>query len=353
MRHKTFAGRAILLALAVMAQTTLACPPATALAEEPSGYSVGTPVEHTDDEWDYPHRYSYPSRDFSTEGLPVEMREEDVSGMQVFILANSFEGDLSGKKKVLLVHGGAFVNQLTTDHLWFAAHIAKATGAVVYLPAYPIANESSSYRSTYPPMFDLYRFVSEKSGPGNFFVLGDSAGAGLAIGLCQLVSQTEGLEQPANLILISPWANVSIQPWDGLEGAADAWAGDGSQKAWQVSPIYGSMGGLRRVTIYNGEADGLADSIEMLYHQLRGNNVDCQLISMRNAVHDYAYLLPRDEAIKTFNLICSSITGRLSPQDNDMTWMETIAEVKSFDNGYKNKARTPKALASSPAYEGK
>jgi len=303
-----------------------------------------------------PHRYSYPSRDFDTDGLPVEMREEDVAGMQVFILANSFDGDLSDKKKILFVHGGAFVSQLTTEHLWFAAHIAKATGAVVYLPAYPVANESSNYLATYPPMFDLYRLISEQTPEQNFFVLGDSAGAGLSIGLCQLVAQTptEGLKQPENLILISPWANVTVQPWEELSGAANVWAGDGeSQKTWKVSPTYGNMSGLRRATLYNGEGDGLANSIEMLYHQLRGNNVDCQLISMRNADHDYPYRLPSEAAIKSFNLICSSVTGKLSPQDNDMTWMEIIPEVNSFDNGYKNMSQTPKAVTQSPAYEGK
>lgn len=356
MRHDTARAK-LTLALGIALATLPTLPLNPALAEEASGYSVGTPVQHEDEDGYYiRHRYSYPSRDFTAEGLPVEMREEDVAGMQVFILADSFDRDLSDKKKVLLIHGGAFVGQLTTEHLWFAAQIAKATDSVVYLPAYPVANENSNYLATYPPMFDLYRLISEQTPEESFFVLGDSAGAGLAMGLCQLVAQTptEGLRQPANLILISPWANVTVQPWEGLSGAADVWAGAGeSQKTWKVSPTYGNMSGLRRVTIYNGENDGLADSIEMLYHQLRGNNIDCQLVSMRNADHDYPYRLPGAEAMKSFNLICSSITGRLSPQDNDMTWTEILPEVKSFDNGYKNMSRQPKAVTQSPAYEGK
>lgn len=328
--------------------------PATmALADETNGYSVGSPVLPLDD--GYRHYYRYPSRDFSDVAVPVEMREEDVAGMQTFILSTSFEGDMSAKKKILFIHGGAFVSQLSTEHLWFAANIAKATGAVVYLPSYPTANAYSDYSDTYPPMFELYQSISEQTPPERFFLMGDSAGAGMALGLCQLVNQTEGTQQPGLLLLISPWANVTVQAWEGLSAAAEAWAGGGtrSQKTWQASPTYGNMSGLNRVIIYNGEDDGLSESIEMLYHQLRGNNVDCQIVTARNAPHDYPYLLPRIEAIRTFNLICATVSGRLSPQDNDMEWIETIQGVNAFDNGWKSVSKAPTPVASSPAYEGK
>lgn len=346
--------RATVAALMALAMCSGGIFPGVAVAEEATGYSVGTPVESSGvDDGEGPHEYAYPSRSTDIGGLPVEMREEDVSGMQVLVLSSSFDGDLSGKRKVLFVHGGAFVSQLTTDHIWLASYIAKATGAVVYLPSYPVADDHTDYRDTYPPMFDLYRRISEQTNPEDFFVFGDSAGAGLAMGLCQLVSQTDGMRQPANLILVSPWANVSEQPWDGLGDAADAWSGgDSSQHDWQVSPVYGQMRGLSRVTIYNGEKDGLSDSIEKLYRQLRGNNIDCQLIEEHDAIHDYPYLLPRPEAIRAFNLICSSIAGRVSPQDNDMTWDETLPESRSYDNGHRDAAKVPKSVGKSPAYEG-
>lgn len=331
---------------------------ATALADEATGYSVGTPVPSYDEDGDLRwHTYSYPSRTLTAEAvdaLPVQMREEDVAGMQVLVLARSFEGDLSGSRRILFIHGGAFVSQLTTEHIWLAARFAKATGAVVYLPAYPVANDYTDYTDTYPPMFELYRRVCEQAPDGGFFVLGDSAGAGLAIGLCQLVAQTDGMRQPDNLILASPWANVTVQPWEGLSGAATAWAGSAdAQRTWQVSPTYGRMDKLRRVTIYNGENDGMSESIQMLYHQLRGSNVDCQIVNEHDSTHDYVYLLPRDDACRAFNLICASITGRLSPQDSDMTWVDAIDAAGSFDNGRRGASPSPKSVSGTPAYDGR
>ena len=338
----------IILAFAIALMT-----PTIAMADEASGYSVGTPVASSE-ETGYTHYYAYPSRDFTGINTSVEMREEDVEGMQVFILSKSFEGDMSGRNRILFLHGGAYVGQLNTEHVWFASNIAKATGAIVYLPAYPTAGNGRNYTTTYPPMEDLYRAISDPIPPEHFFVMGDSAGGGLAVGLCQTAAQM-GMKQPRNMILLSPWADVTVQPWESLVGAATIWAGSDSaqqQKNWRVSPTYGDMRGLHHVTIYNGETDGLSKSIEMLYHQMRGNNVDCQLITARNMGHDYPYLLPRAEAIRTFNLICASVMGRLSPQDNDMEWIETVS-ASAFDNGRKNSAPSPKAISSSPLYEGK
>lgn len=353
-RHGTLAEALRIAVLPLSLTLPMIAPATTALADEATGYSVGSSVQPAD-ETGYYHRYRYPSRDFSGVEIPVEMREEDVAGMQVFVLSSSFDGDMSGRKKVLFVHGGAFVSQLSTEHLWFAANLAKATGAVIYLPSYPIANEYSDYSDTYPPMFELYKSISEQTPQERFLLMGDSAGAGLALGLCQLVDQTDGMQQPGLLMLISPWANVTVHAWDGLSDAAAAWAGGDarSQKTWQVSPTYGNMHGLNKVIIYNGEDDGLSESIEMLYRQLRGNNVDCQLVTTRNATHDYPYLLPRIEAIRTFNLICATITGRLSPQDNDMEWFETIQSISTFDNGWKSVSQAPKSISATPAYEGK
>lgn len=349
MLHNSIA-RAVALSLSASMAMAIV-PTTTAMAEEATGYSVGEPVEYEEGEEHY-HYYSYQSRDFSVAPVSVELKEEDVAGMQVFILANSFEGDMSHQKKILFVHGGAFVTQLTTEHLWFAANIAKATDAVVYLPAYPIANEYTDYSDTYPPMTELYRAISDQTPQERFFVMGDSAGAGLCVGLCQQAAK-DGMQQPSNLILISPWTNVTVQPWEELGAAAQTWAGSTSQqKNWKVSPTYGDMGGLHKVTIYNGEDDGLAESIEMLYRQMRGNNVDCQLVSTRNAGHDYPYLLPRLEAIRTFNLICTSITGRLSPQDNDMEWFETVG-ASAFDNGAQSTSPEPKAISPTAIYKGR
>ena len=269
-----------------------------------------------------PDSYAYPFVDVNAYHPLVPAYETAVAGMQVIVLVP--EQPAEGRS-LMFVHGGAYVAQLQEEHMWLASSIARATGAVVYIPVYPLASATTSYTDTYPPMVELYRRLVADGGEKGLTLFGDSAGAGLATGICEHGAE-ERLPQPERLILLSPWANVTEQPWMGLDVAANAWSGQtggGGQRQWQVSPVYGNVSVLDKVTILNGELDGLASSIQAFYHQLRGNNVDCTLVSEPGEIHDYAYMVGRSASQRAFNLICSIVSGEAAGADGE--WSETLS----------------------------
>lgn len=266
--------------------------------------------------------YAYPSVDVAAYHPYVPAYEASVAGMQVVVLVP--EG-ATGERSLMFVHGGAYVAQLQEEHMWLASSIAEATGAVVYIPVYPLASATTDYEDTYPPMVELYRRLVADGGEKGLTVFGDSAGAGLATGICEHGAE-DGLPQPSHLVLLSPWANVTEQPWMGLDVAADAWSGQqggGGQRQWQVSPVYGDVSVLGRVTILNGELDGLSKSIKAFYHQLRGSNVDCMLVSEPGEIHDYAYMTGREAACRAFNLICSIVSGEAAGDGRE--WADVLS----------------------------
>lgn len=252
-------------------------------------------------------------------GMPVS--QAWVQGMQVIVIdgdgASTTSMPASGKS-VMLLHGGAYRDRLPMRDVWLAALVARATGATAYVPAYPVSSDGYGWSDAYQPVIDLYGRIVAGGDGSDVTVIGVSSGGGLAVGLCEVAS-SYGIPQPAMLELVSPWVDISVQPWDGLADAAAAWAGGWgvALRDPAVSPIYGDVSRLGRVTIYDGGQDGLSGSIEGFHYQLRGRNVDSTLVMEREMGHCYPYLLPRSEASAALSLMCAGISGEALPMSDD------------------------------------
>jgi acetyl esterase/lipase len=95
--------------------------------------------------------------------------------------------------------------------------------------------------------------------------MGDSAGGGLALALSQLLLK-EGISQPGNIILLSPWLDVTLNnpkiaalkkfdPMLNLKlliEAGKTYAGDTPTSNYLVSPINGPIQGLGKISIFIG-----------------------------------------------------------------------------------------------------
>ena len=93
--------------------------------------------------------------------------------------------------------------------------------------------------------------------------MGDSAGGGLALAFCEYLAVND-LPQPENLILMSPWIDISmsgdydevefdpIGGVDALREMGKAWAGDLDLKDYRVSPMFGDVSKLQKTTIFVG-----------------------------------------------------------------------------------------------------
>jgi acetyl esterase/lipase len=101
----------------------------------------------------------------------------------------------------LLLHGGGYVLGSARGYRACAAYISRATRARVVIPDYRLAPEHP-YPAAIEDALGALDAVVGAGGPGSCFVIGDSAGGGLALST-MLAAHAAGRALPACLVLVS------------------------------------------------------------------------------------------------------------------------------------------------------
>ena len=144
---------------------------------------------------------------------------------------------------------------------------------------YPLAPEHT-YRDVFPALLDVYRDLIARIDPGKLILLGDSAGAGMALALAQSLKAT-GLLQPRDLVLFSPWLDLTMSdpaageiddpilaPF-GLIAAGKMYAGKDDPATPLCSPINGDLSGLPRTTVFIGTRDVFLPDCRCLHLKMK------------------------------------------------------------------------------------
>lgn len=193
---------------------------------------------------------------------------------------------------VVYLHGGAYVSRIHAYHWGLVADLA-ALGIQVQVPHYGLAPDHGPLAA-----HDLVHAVlGSIEGPA--YLMGDSAGGGLALAATQTWLAGGGAA-PVGLTLLAPWLDLAIRnpevdvverrdPWltrPGLRACAEAWAGDLSMDDPRVSPLFGRLDDLPPIDLYVGTRDlGLPDA-----RQLAGQAPSVTLHEEPGAVHVYPLL---------------------------------------------------------------
>jgi acetyl esterase/lipase len=179
-------------------------------------------------------------------------------------------------KLILYLHGGAYIFNLKKFDWEFAESLTSQTNATVILPDYPLSPEYTC-ASLYAFMDELYKWIVTEHPSKKIILMGLSAGAGLALGYSMRIRDLGG-RQPEQIILLSPWLDVTMSNHDileidrkdrilginGLQMAGELYAGDLDLKNYRVSPIYGNLSDLGEVSLFTGTHDILlADARKM------------------------------------------------------------------------------------------
>ncbi len=200
--------------------------------------------------------YSIPSDIIIDSKLKSSFRD----GMKIYKMSS---GEGKKGKCVLYLHGGGYINQPSLFHWWFLDKLAEETGIEFYIPIYPKTPEFT-YEKSYELIRNFYMELSD-SGYSEIVIMGDSAGGGLALGISQML-RNEHMNQPKDIILISPWLDISLNHKDirkyekadpmlnvdNLKKIGRMWAGDAALDSYKLSPVYGNLEGLGRISIFIG-----------------------------------------------------------------------------------------------------
>ncbi len=190
-------------------------------------------------------------------------------------------GGVRAPGAVVYLHGGAYVNQVVRQHWELAADAADTTGRVVDVVLYGLAPQHHALEAV-ALVAEVLAGLDEEFGGAPVHLAGDSAGAGLAL-VAALQRREAGLAQPAGLVLVAPWLDLSMSnpevdaiepddPWlrrVGLRPAAAAWAGDLDLRDPRVSPLFADLAGLAPVTVFVGTRDICLPDARLLAARLR------------------------------------------------------------------------------------
>ena len=145
--------------------------------------------------------------------------------------------------------------------------------------------------------------------------MGDSSGGGLALGLAEdfIVKK---IKQPDELILLSPWVDITLENSniekyekidpivfpanDRIWGAS--WALGTDLKNYKVSPLYGNMLGLKKVSIFIGTREVLYPDVKILADILIDSKADVDVYVGKGLNHVYP-IYPIPEAKTTLKII--------------------------------------------------
>lgn len=219
---------------------------------------------------------------------------KDFEGMPV-LYVNS---DAAYEHVIFYIHGGYYVYQMGNEQTALINRLTRQTNSLTVIPMYPLAPFHTA-ESGHELMLKLYEQVCSENPDKKIILMGDSAGGGYSLALAENLAQ-HGMEQPDELVLLSPWVDVTMnnpEIADYTEAdpmltitmgrmSGEAWAGSLPTDDWLVSPINGDLSQLKNVSIFVGTRELFYPDDTLLYEKLKDNeNVTLHIGQGQNHVY--------------------------------------------------------------------
>lgn len=243
-----------------------------------------------------------------------------VGGMDAVVLTSATP---SGQV-VWYLHGGAYIFQASEFHWQMLDRLVQASHVTVIASVYPLA-PNHQVATVMPALQAVYQAIVAQTAPTNVYVAGDSAGGGLALALAQEL-RNQGLPQPAQLWLLSPWLDVAMRNPDaatleavdvvlsspGLVLAGQHWLGAlPADHAW-ASPLYGELQGVAPMAIWVGTNELFLPDVRQLRARVAPTGGVVHYTEAAGMFHAYP-VFPVPEAAQVLQQMCGLLMRRDAP----------------------------------------
>lgn len=246
----------------------------------------------------------------------LEVQHQTLDGIELYQL--SPRTPQAAARHLLYLHGGAYIRPITSHHWRFLQRLVEQTGCTITVPLYPLAPEASCKQAV-DAVVRVYKHLCTTTDTGSLTLAGDSAGGGLSLALCYALRE-KGLPLPAQLVLICPWLDVSMQhpaittsekhdpmlAAIGLKEAGRLYAGDLSVEHSHVSPIHGNLQSLPPTLLFAGTRDIAHYDALLFADKMRAAGVPVDLQIGEGMIHVWP-ILPIPEGKKALELIVSCL----------------------------------------------
>lgn len=204
---------------------------------------------------------------------------------------------------VMYVHGGAWFKDPFKAHFDYIDTLAAELDAKIIMPIYP-KTPHATYKETFELLEEIYeKILMDAESPHQIIIMGDSAGGQISLSFAQHIKKL-GLEQPGNIILISPILDATISnpdapayekrdPMLAIEGSRyiiKLWSDDIPLDDWRVSPMFGDLDGLGHITISIGTKEALYPDAVKFSHMLKSKNISHDFLPGYNLYHVHTIL---------------------------------------------------------------
>ena len=180
------------------------------------------------------------------------------------------------QKHILYLHGGGYVYEISNLHWEFLGKIIDSLKCTITVPIYPLALKHQ-YQEVFDMIVPIYQQIISQVKREDTVIMGDSSGGGMSLALAELLKEKD-LPQPGNIIIISPvldmsFSNPKIQEVEKLDPVLAVpslfeimkwYSGDKGSNYYLVSPLYGELKGLGKISLFIGTHDILYPDTQRL-----------------------------------------------------------------------------------------
>lgn len=209
--------------------------------------------------------------------------------------------DAPSKRVVLFIHGGSFTSCDKGSDRSVCFYIVMHSNLDVYNTNYALAPEHP-FPQGLNDVYNVYLSLVADYGAKNVIVMGESAGATLALGLCNR-AKAKGKALPACIVLLSPpvQAEKSLPSYTANYNT-DCIVSNFLEESWaeyfqttdpkvlssaEASPINGDFTGFPPTVVFASDSEILLDDARMLEKKMTEQGAYCALEIGHKLMHVY------------------------------------------------------------------